>query len=280
MDGEKAPNVRKTAVPAERVETRAASHWARTKLAAARRWDRFAPRIEAATGWEVWNPGLYGERWHKHFRALYPPRPAPLVVFGLNPGPYGMAQSGIPFTDLKRVESCLPRLARELARRGESLAIPGLAPASLRPYLTRTFESSAVRVYRFLELGWGSAEAGFTDVIVANPCTLLFMDRAARENRTPADLVRVARARGTHDARALHDEMARLRWLAAREAIEGLAPRAAILFGRDVAAVMKERLAEAFPALPVIEWEHPARAVPETWARGLLAALDERGVRG
>lgn len=253
--------------------------WGRTKLAAARRWERFAATVAAATGWEVWNPGLYGERWHKHFRALYPPRPAPLVVFGLNPGPYGMAQSGIPFTDLKRIATCLPRLAAELVARGEKLALPGLAPASLHPYLTRTFESSAVRVYRFLELGWGSAERGFADVVVANPCTLLFMDRDTRENRTPADLARVVRARGTHDARALQDEMARLRWLAAKESIEELAPRAGILFGRDVAAILKDRLTEVFPALPVIEWEHPARAVPETWARGLLAALTERGVR-
>lgn len=255
-----------------------ATAWGRTKLAAARRWERFAPTVAAATGWEVWNPGLYGERWHEPFRALYPPRHAPLVVFGLNPGPYGMAQSGIPFTDLKRIAACLPSLAAELARRGERLALPGLAPATLQPYLTRTFESSAVRVYRFLELGWGSAEEGFREVIVANPCTLLFMDRDTRENRTPADLARVVRARGTHDARVVQDEMARLRWLAAKESIEELAPRAAILFGRDVAAVMKERLAESFPALTVIEWEHPARAVPERWSRGLLAALEERGV--
>jgi hypothetical protein len=69
---------------------------------------------------------------------------------GLNPGPYGMAQTGVPFTDLKRLASDLPKLARALAASGESLALPGLAPPSLRPFLTRTFESSAVRVYKFL----------------------------------------------------------------------------------------------------------------------------------
>ncbi len=254
--------------------------WGRTKLTAARRWERFAPEIAAATGWQVWNPGLYGERWHRHFRAAYPLARAPLAVFGLNPGPYGMAQSGIPFTDLKRVAERLPRLAAELERRGERLVLPGLAPRSLHPYLTRTFESSAVRVYRFLELGWGSAEEAFRHVVVANPCSLLFMEPTTRKNRTPADLVRVVRARGTHDARVLQAEMARLRWRAAEESIRGLAPRAAILFGRDVAEVLSARLAEAFPALPVIAWEHPARAVPETWARGLLDALRERGLLG
>ncbi len=252
--------------------------WGRTKLAAARRWERFAPTIAAATGWQVWNPGLYGERWHVHFRAAYPLNRAPLAVFGLNPGPYGMAQSGIPFTDLKRIEERLPRLAVELRAHGESLALPGLAPRSLHPYLTRTFESSAVRVYRFLDLGWGSAEEGFRDVVVANPCSLLFMEPETRKNRTPADLVRTVRARGSHDARAIQDEMARLRWRAAAESIEALAPRAVILFGRDVAEILGERLAEAFPRLPVIAWEHPARAVPETWSRGLLDALREQGL--
>ena len=48
-----------------------------------------------------------------------------------------MAQTGIPFTDLKRLDACLPRLATALRARGESTALPGLAPANLRPYLTR-----------------------------------------------------------------------------------------------------------------------------------------------
>ncbi len=260
--------------------SRPTAAWASTKRATARRWEKFAPLVAEATGWQVWNPGLYGERWHAHFRAVYPPNPRPLLIFGLNPGPYGMAQTGIPFTDLKRLVERLPRLAQALTRRGEALALPGLAPASLAPFLTRTFESSAVRVYRFLDLGWGSAEEGFSNVIVANPCTLLFMDRQTMENRTPADLVRAANARGTHDALALRDQMDRLRWAAAAESIRALSPRGAILFGRDVAAAMAEPLAGEFPELPVVCWEHPARAVPETWSRGLVAELGKRRLMG
>ncbi len=118
--------------------------------AAAARFGPLARAIATATGWQVFHPGEYGERWHARFRRLYPLGPAPLLVCGLNPGPYGMAQSGLPFTDLKRLVAALPRLAAELRAAGEPLALPGLAPTALRPFLTRTFESSSVRVYRFL----------------------------------------------------------------------------------------------------------------------------------
>ena len=73
-------------------------------------FEPLAREVAAATGWLVVNPGRYGERWHARFRRLYPPGPNPLLLFGLNPGPYGMAQTGVPFTDLKRLQSHLPEL--------------------------------------------------------------------------------------------------------------------------------------------------------------------------
>ena len=70
-----------------------------------------------------------------------------------------MAQTGVPFTDLKRLQFQLPRLWRELEAAGEPTGLPGLAPPRLRPFLTRTFESSSVRVYRFLERAFAAARS-------------------------------------------------------------------------------------------------------------------------
>jgi single-strand selective monofunctional uracil DNA glycosylase len=231
---------------------------------------RFAPlarSIARATGWLVLDPSRYGERWHAPFRRLYPPRARPLLVFGLNPGPYGMAQTGIPFTDLKRLAQGLPRLAAELARSGERLSLPGLAPSSLQPFLTRTFESSSVRVHRFLRLAHGSAERAFREVVFVNPCPLLFIDRALGENRTPADLPRALRA-GVDEARV---EVVSV-------AVARLRARGAIVLGRDAAAALSVPLRARLGERAVVEWEHPARAVPDIWARGLLAALRRRGL--
>ncbi|MCI0658821.1 MAG: hypothetical protein L0170_17350, partial [Acidobacteria bacterium] len=142
--------------------------WGSAWRRSARRWESLAARIASVTGWRVWNPGRYGERWHSLFRSIYPVREEGILIFGLNPGPYGMAQTGIPFTDIKRLEAQLPTLAGAIRRRRGQLRLPGLAPRSLHPFLSRTFESSSVRVYRFLLLGWGNAERGWREVAVAN----------------------------------------------------------------------------------------------------------------
>jgi single-strand selective monofunctional uracil DNA glycosylase len=242
---------------------------------AARRFEPMARQLARATGWLVLNPGRYGERWHARFRRAYPMSPRPLLVFGLNPGPYGMAQTGVPFTDLKRLESALPGLWKDLVASGEPVTRPGLAPPSLARHLTRTFESSSVRVYRFLERAYGRPELALREVVFVNPCPLLFIDPETGANRTPADLPRALRARKAAELVHAFEELRRATVL---EAVAELEPRGAILLGRDVAAAVGEALRAALGARSVVEWEHPARAVPETWSRGLADELRKRGL--
>jgi single-strand selective monofunctional uracil DNA glycosylase len=248
-------------------------------------FDPLGREVAAATGWLVVNPGLYGERWHARFRSCYPLGARPLMFCGLNPGPYGMAQTGVPFTDLKRLASDLPKLARALAASGESLALPGLAPPSLRPFLTRTFESSAVRVYKFLARAHGTAEEALRRIVFVNPCPLLLIevertaDGTRGANRTPADLGKALRDKGSlRDGGSLRERLDEARVAVARRALELLAPRGAVLLGRDVAKVLGATLTERLGVGATVEWEHPARAVPETWSRGLERELKRRGL--
>ena len=251
--------------------------WGRAWRRCARRWEEFALRLGRETSWRVWNPGRYGERWHRRFRETYPPGPNPVLLLGLNPGPYGMGQTGIPFTDIRRLESDLPELAARLRTDGESIGLPGLAPPDLRRRLDRTFESSSIRVYRFLRLAGGSAGAGWRRVVAANPCPMLFMEGTV--NRTPADLRRALRKRGGRLERvtARLEECDQLRRECAREAVRVLEPRGVILLGRNI----QEALAgdPSLGAVPggVLAWEHPARAVPDAWAGGLVRAVRRRG---
>ena len=251
--------------------------WGECWRRCSQRWESFGRTVKRAAGWRVWNPGKYGERWHSRFRQQYPLRARPIVVFGLNPGPYGMAQTGIPFTDVMRLRSALPKLAAALEADGEAVEVPALAPTSLRPFLTRTFESSSVRIYRFLSEAFGSAERGVRRVVVANPCPLLFLDGESGKNVTPADLRRAVRPRGG-DARALQAQMDRLRWENAEDTLATLRPRQVVLLGRDVQAALGPALVEAIGAEAVLDWEHPARAVPAKWSAGLQRALVSRGI--
>lgn len=245
---------------------------------AARRFAPLAEEVAAATGWRVFHPGAYGERWHARYRRLYPLEPRPLLICGLNPGPYGMAQTGLPFTDLKRLVAALPRLADELRGAGEPLALPGLAPPALRPFLSRTFESSSVRVYRFLAHAYGDAERAFTRLALVNPCPLLFVEPESGANRTPADLPRRLRARGmpAADATAFMARFDAARMACVDDAIDRLAPAGVVLLGRDVDAAIGAPLRTRLGAARVVAWEHPARAVPDRWSRGLAAELVAR----
>src|SRR5262249_24133260 len=156
----------------------------------------------------------------------------------------------VPFTDMKRLQSHLPRLAAELEASGSTLELPGLAPPELRRFLVRTFESSSVRVYRFLALVHGTAEAAFRDVVFVNTCPLLFVERTSGENRTPADLPRELR-RAAGPPRGSAGGAARLMaaFDAARvevvaRAVDLLEPRGAVVLGRDAAAVLVKPLRE------------------------------------
>ncbi len=254
----------------------AADPWGAAWRRSSRRWRKFGKAVEQAAGWLVWNPGEYGEKWHSVYRSVYPHGRHPLVVFGLNPGPYGMAQTGIPFTDVKRLRSALPKFAKTLEARDFGVEVPGLAPSTLQPFLSRTFESSSVRIYRFLEEAFGSAEKGCRDVVVANPCPLLFISPETGKNVTPADLGRAVRARGKRDARALLEELNELRAANCKDTLETLQPRGVVLLGRDVQAALGELLRDELGEAKVVDWEHPARAVPEKWSRGLINELKRR----
>jgi single-strand selective monofunctional uracil DNA glycosylase len=201
---------------------------------------------------------------------------SPVVLFGLNPGPYGMGQTGIPFTDVKRIKAKLPRLRDALVAGGERVELPGLAPADLQPFLSMTHEASSVRVYLFLEKAFGDAETGSSKVFVANPCPLLFMD-AAGKNRTPADFKRAANAGiGREGASKLLAHLQGIRVECALDAARVATPRAAVLLGRDVDAALGDALRSELGKARVIAYQHPARAIPEVWADGLVSELRNR----
>ncbi|MGI6083142.1 MAG: hypothetical protein ACOYEP_09750 [Limnochordia bacterium] len=243
------------------------------------KWDELAGLLRQATGYLVFNPGLYGAHWHARRLELYPPESGGLLGIGLNPGPYGMGQTGIPFTDIKRIRERLPRLREELEEAGERLEVPGLAPSSLQPYLKLRHEASSVRVFRFLEIAFGDAEHGLTQLVFANPCSLLFIDDEEGKNRTPADFRTRIRKRRSEwsktQLQAVLDRVRELRLQCAVAGVRALDARGVILLGRDVQQAIGDELRQHLGVQRVVYYPHPARAVPEAWSAGLTEKLRE-----
>lgn len=109
------------------------------------------------------------------------------VLVGMNPGPWGMAQTGVPFGDIPSVRDFLGldepigRPAHEHPKR----PVTGLA-------CPRT-EVSGSRFWGLMQDRFGTAEAFFADHFVLNFCPLVFLADTGR-NLTPDKLPAPGRA--------------------------------------------------------------------------------------
>jgi len=222
------------------------------------RWETVA-RKAREMGLEVWNPALYAIDLFQQYLARFPPKPKAILGLGLNPGPYGMAQTGIPFTDCRTAKRHL----------GLEVEIPGKAPADLIIRLKKpngrwrgTYERSSLGIYRFLDMAWGGLQTAYQNWFVGNPCPLLFLDPNGW-NVTPAD-PRLKRIKEVH----------LLRQTAVTAFSKILQPRGIVCLGQDVAKAVCD-VAPALVGKYFICYEHPARAVPEKWAAGLVEKLKQ-----
>lgn len=228
----------------------------------AERWERVRKPAEAA-GLRVFNPGLYAFAAYERFLRAYPPKRGAILALGLNPGPAGMAQTGVPFTDCRTYEGQLGL---------GPLPIPGHAPADLRPLLLKpngkqrlTYERSSLVVYTFLKAAWGDLKTAYANWFVGNPCPLLFL-KPDGSNVTPADPA----LRRVQDIRELRREAVG-RFAAAVE------PRAIVALGNDVAEAVGDVAVRLVGEERFVRVKHPAREPPATWGVELASVLRTKG---
>ena len=220
-------------------------------------WEELRSRLARTTGLGVWNPQLYGLPLYRRFATEHlPTSRGAIVALGLNPGKYGMSQTGIPFTDVTRA-----------ARVGIAIEPPGLAPASLRPFLkSYRVERSSASVYNLLDALWGGPAEGWRRLWAVAPCGLLFLEPDGT-NVTPAD-ARLAR----------RDDVRELRLRVIRESVEAARPRGVLLLGQDVARVAADALGDVETLVvdhPVARG--PGRRGPAWWAGVVAQAVRARG---
>ena len=129
----------------------------------------------------VYNPLLHAGRGHRRYIRRFGVSAKRVVFLGMNPGPYGMTQTGVPFGEIASVrdwmgiEERIDRPAREHPKR----PVDGFA-------CTRS-EVSGARVWGAIADHWGAPEGFFRDHYIANYCPLVFMEDSGK-NRTPDKL--------------------------------------------------------------------------------------------
>ncbi|CAI8299595.1 MAG: Uncharacterised protein [Opitutia bacterium UBA7350] len=136
----------------------------------------FAPPTEV-----VYNPLRYAWAAHEQYLRLHAQGKKRVIFMGMNPGPFGMAQCGIPFGEITLVRDWV----------GVEAAVdqpPVVHPKRpIEGFACTRSEVSGRRLWGAFRDRFGNAEAFFANHYVANYCPLVFMESSGK-NRTPDKL--------------------------------------------------------------------------------------------
>ena len=137
---------------------------------------RFAPPVT-----HVYNPLDYARRAHRSYLRRFGNGRKRILFLGMNPGPFGMAQTGIPFGEVASVRDWMGIEERIDPPRDLHPARP------IDGFGCRRSEVSGARLWGAVADRFGGPEAFFREHFVANYCPLVFMEASGR-NRTPDKL--------------------------------------------------------------------------------------------
>lgn len=215
----------------------------------------------AAPVTHVYNPLEYAWPLHRDYLRRFGTGRKEAVFVGMNPGPFGMAQTGVPFGEVAAVRDWM-----------------GLAGAVGKPVLEHPkrlvqgfachrSEVSGARLWGWARDRFGAPERFFERFFVGNYCPLVFLEDSGR-NRTPDKLPRAE----LEPLRAACDA-------ALRSTVEALAPRWVIGIGafaeqqaRRVVGDLDVRIGRVLhpsPASPLANRGWAAAAERELEALGL-----------
>lgn len=218
---------------------------------------RFAPPVEC-----VYSPLEYAREAHAEYVKRYGSGRKEVVLLGMNPGPWGMAQTGVPFGEVNLVRDWLKIKGRVDRPRPEHPA------RRIDGFDCRRSEVSGARLWGWARDTFGTPKRFFKRFFVANYCPLIFLEASGR-NRTPDRLP--ARERGPLFVACD---------LALRRTVEALQPRYIIGVGAFAESRAHEALVDFDVAIGGIL--HPSPASPaanRNWAAKATTQFARLGIR-
>ena len=209
----------------------------------------------------IYNPLHYAWAAHEQYLEKFAATPKRIVFVGMNPGPYGMAQTGVPFGEVSAVRDWMGVRAEVKRPTNEHPKRPVLGFDCPR------CEVSGQRLWGLFAHRFGVAENFFHEHFVVNYCPLAFLEASGR-NLTPDKLPKreVERLFAACDAHL-------------RRVVEVLHPE--WLIGVGAFAFERVRaIAEQNPMLRTAQILHPSPASPaanRNWAKLATEQLQNSG---
>jgi single-strand selective monofunctional uracil DNA glycosylase len=129
----------------------------------------------------VYDPLQYAWAPYETYVKRYAAGTKRVVLLGMNPGPFGMMQTGVPFGEIAAVRDWMGIRARVQKPEHEHPKRP------IEGFDCQRSEVSGRRLWGWAARRFGSAEAFFSDWFVLNYCPLVFLEASGR-NFTPDKL--------------------------------------------------------------------------------------------
>ena len=217
----------------------------------------------------VYNPLRYAGAAHRRYITVYAKDDIRAVFLGMNPGPFGMVQTGIPFGDVRTVTDWLGIADGVEPPPRQHPARPVLGFACTR------IEVSGSRFWGLISDRFGTPDRFFADHFVLNYCPLAFLGDSGRN--IPPDKLAGPAMRTL--LAACDDHL--------RAAVAALRPRWVIALGAYAerrargALADEQRVSEANLTPGVIRVLHPSPASPRAnagWAEQATAELTAAGI--
>lgn len=211
----------------------------------------------------VYNPLIYARAAHETYLQRFGEGRKRVLFLGMNPGPWGMAQTGIPFGEVPAVRNWM------------GIETPVQKPQPEHPkrpvqgFACPKSEVSGRRLWGLFAERYPDPRGFFEDHFVLNYCPLVFMECSGR-NRTPDKLPagEVAAFQGPCD-----------RYLA--RCIEILAPEWLVGIGSYAETAFRRVAPRAAPHARIGRVLHPSPASPianRDWAGAACRQLQAQGI--
>ena len=129
----------------------------------------------------VYNPLEYAWEGHRQYLERFADRQKRVVFMGMNPGPWGMSQTGVPFGEVNLVrdwmgiQAAIGKPQKEHPKR------------QILGFECDKSEVSGRRLWGLFSSRFPKSKDFFQDHLVINYCPLVFMEESSR-NRTPDKL--------------------------------------------------------------------------------------------
>ncbi len=197
----------------------------------------------------VYNPLSYARSAHELYLSRFGEGRKEVVLVGMNPGPFGMAQTGVPFGDVSFVRDWM------------GIEAPVAKPAEQHPkrpvlgFDCPRSEVSGSRLWGWAKARFETPDRFFSRFFVINYCPLVFIESTGR-NRTPDKLA-------VEEREALLPACDR----ALRDAIAVLQPDRVVGVGAWATKRARAALRDDGPAIGTVL--HPSPASPKAnrgWA--------------